>query len=230
MSSLGMNQTSVADNGGPSDTTLRRIIDGEPVGISTATLKKFDDAFGWTPGSAARTLAGGEPNYITQAGARMEAGFRSPFDGIVIPKIDWGPLESVVDDRWNELVTLQDRISRLPAAAALYVSEIVNQMLRQLGEDTDYVVEHQRGGSYYMRRIHATPSATGADDDAGLSNGYPASGKTETFVDQQPPADARQADHDLAARRGPGRTKGEQLQDRDARLGEESQVDPSEEG
>ena len=61
MSRLGLTQADVADRGGPSDTTLRKILDREPVGISPATLKKLDDAFGWNAGSAAATLEGGSP-------------------------------------------------------------------------------------------------------------------------------------------------------------------------
>lgn len=60
-SALGVTQTEFSKRGGPSDTTLRKIIDGEPVGISARTLKGLDIAFGWSPGSAARTLSGGDP-------------------------------------------------------------------------------------------------------------------------------------------------------------------------
>lgn len=58
---LGVTQAEFSKRGGPSDTTLRKIIDGEPVGISARTLRGLDIAFGWSAGSAARTLAGGDP-------------------------------------------------------------------------------------------------------------------------------------------------------------------------
>lgn len=61
MSRLGLTQAGVSERGGPSDTTLRKILENEPVGISTATLSKLDKAFEWDPGSAAATLAGGQP-------------------------------------------------------------------------------------------------------------------------------------------------------------------------
>lgn len=59
---LGVTQDFFHDElGGPSDSTLRKIIEGKQVGISAQTLNAFDKAFAWTPGSAARTLAGGNP-------------------------------------------------------------------------------------------------------------------------------------------------------------------------
>lgn len=64
-SALGVTQAEFNRLGGPSDTTLRKIMDGEPVGISARTLNGLDTAFSWSPGSAARTLAGGEPTPLT---------------------------------------------------------------------------------------------------------------------------------------------------------------------
>lgn len=64
MSVLGLTQANVAERGGPSDTTLRKILDNEPVGISAATLRKLDTAFRWKEGSAAAALAGGGTPYI----------------------------------------------------------------------------------------------------------------------------------------------------------------------
>lgn len=54
MSALGLTQADVSRRGGPSDTTLRKILDGDEVNVSTATLTKLDTAFAWTPGTAAR--------------------------------------------------------------------------------------------------------------------------------------------------------------------------------
>ena len=61
MSRLGLTQADVAARGGPSDTTLRKILEGLDVGVSIATLKKLDSALEWEPGSAARALEGSEP-------------------------------------------------------------------------------------------------------------------------------------------------------------------------
>ncbi|QRY43126.1 hypothetical protein JVX93_21520 [Mycolicibacterium boenickei] len=60
-STLGVTQAEFQKRGGPSDTTLRKIVAGDPVGVSARTLNGLDKAFSWQPGSAARTLAGGDP-------------------------------------------------------------------------------------------------------------------------------------------------------------------------
>lgn len=57
----GLTQTQIAKRGGPSDTTLRKLMDGEPVGISAVTMKKLDIGLGWTPGSSVRVYQGGQP-------------------------------------------------------------------------------------------------------------------------------------------------------------------------
>ncbi|QHJ86386.1 immunity repressor [Gordonia phage Kuwabara] len=57
----GLTQTQIAKRGGPSDTTLRKIMDGDLVGISAATMKKLDIGLGWTPGSSVRVYQGGQP-------------------------------------------------------------------------------------------------------------------------------------------------------------------------
>jgi hypothetical protein len=61
MAELGLTQAAIRERGGPSDTTLRKILEGAPVGMTIATLSKLDHSLGWTKGSAARTLAGGDP-------------------------------------------------------------------------------------------------------------------------------------------------------------------------
>lgn len=61
VAALGLTQAQITERGGPSDTTLRKIMGGELVGISAATLKKIDTSLGWMPGSAIRVLQGGEP-------------------------------------------------------------------------------------------------------------------------------------------------------------------------
>lgn len=63
---LGMTQAEFQTRGGPSDTTLRRIMEGHDVGVSPRTLLGLDVAFGWAPGSAAKALAGGDPPPATQ--------------------------------------------------------------------------------------------------------------------------------------------------------------------
>lgn len=63
VSASGLTQAQLHQRGGPTDTTLRKIIKAEPVGLSPTTLKKLETAFEWEEGSAARALAGGDaPN------------------------------------------------------------------------------------------------------------------------------------------------------------------------
>ncbi|SEB29204.1 hypothetical protein SAMN04490239_0043 [Rhodococcus koreensis] len=61
---LGLTRDQVHAAGGPADTTLARI---ENPTSTTApprarTLRRLDEGLRWSPGSAARTLAGGEPD------------------------------------------------------------------------------------------------------------------------------------------------------------------------
>ncbi|GFG83350.1 hypothetical protein [Mycolicibacter algericus] len=58
---LGVTQVELQKLGGPSDTTLRRIMEGHDVGISVRTLNGLDAAFDWPTGTAARVLAGADP-------------------------------------------------------------------------------------------------------------------------------------------------------------------------
>lgn len=59
---LGLTQEDVARNGGPTDTTLGKIENGEwNPGNRKITLRKLDTGLRWAEGSAQRTLAGGDP-------------------------------------------------------------------------------------------------------------------------------------------------------------------------
>lgn len=93
---LGVTQLEFKERGGPSDTTLRKILDGEPVGISTRTLAGLDRAFGWTPGSAARTLAGGTPAPMSKDAGLFLSKIRHPRNsGMVNEAIDNGDQDLV---------------------------------------------------------------------------------------------------------------------------------------
>ncbi|MGU3650608.1 hypothetical protein [Mycolicibacterium sp. A43C] len=87
MERLGFTQVDVDERGGPSDTTLRKVLDGKRTdSISVRTLKMLDAAFGWEPGSAARTLAGGEPTIVDPGSAQSS------------PKSDSQPRQQTVAD------------------------------------------------------------------------------------------------------------------------------------
>ncbi|MCV7080001.1 hypothetical protein [Mycolicibacterium insubricum] len=60
--SLEISQAEFRRRGGPTDTTLRKIMDDqELVGIAPRTLSMLDAGFGWPPGAAANVLSGGVP-------------------------------------------------------------------------------------------------------------------------------------------------------------------------
>lgn len=58
---FGLTQQEVADQGGPSDTTLSKLETGIAETVSPRTLKKLDTGLGWKKGSARAVLYGGEP-------------------------------------------------------------------------------------------------------------------------------------------------------------------------
>jgi transcriptional regulator with XRE-family HTH domain len=64
---LGMTRDQVREAGGPSDTRLASIEDGAGPKPSASTLAKLDNALEWVPGSAARTLSGGDPTALNPA-------------------------------------------------------------------------------------------------------------------------------------------------------------------
>lgn len=77
-SALGVTQAEFNRRGGPSDTTLRKILDGSEVGISARTLNGLDRALDWTPGSAARTLTGGDPTPMSHKAGEFLTKLRHP--------------------------------------------------------------------------------------------------------------------------------------------------------
>ncbi|UGU31374.1 hypothetical protein LT350_33680 [Mycolicibacterium smegmatis] len=66
-------------------------MDGQPVGISARTLNGLDRAFKWTPGSAARTLAGGDPTPLSDEAGEFVSKLRHPSRaGRVVVDLDRG--------------------------------------------------------------------------------------------------------------------------------------------
>lgn len=58
---LGLTLDDVQDAGGPSDVTTSKVEKGLVGAVSAGTLRKLDVGLRWNSGSAARTMAGGEP-------------------------------------------------------------------------------------------------------------------------------------------------------------------------
>lgn len=62
---LGRSQIGVWRSGGPSNSTLTRLENGEGDPPSPSTLRKLDKGLDWVPGSAAAVLNGGSPTSLT---------------------------------------------------------------------------------------------------------------------------------------------------------------------
>ena len=76
---LGLTQEGVSQNGGPTDTTMGKIENGEwTPGNRKVTLRKLDVGLRWAPGSAARTLAGGDPTPLSDEADEFLSKIRHP--------------------------------------------------------------------------------------------------------------------------------------------------------
>lgn len=63
---LGLTQVQIGTSGGPSAPTLQKIEAGADPTISARTLNNLDKPLRWAEGSAARTLAGGNPTVLQE--------------------------------------------------------------------------------------------------------------------------------------------------------------------
>ncbi|GAA2070986.1 helix-turn-helix domain-containing protein [Williamsia deligens] len=191
---LGLDVAELARTAGVDAKTIRSMEGGDRW-PRDSTVAKIERALGWEPGSVEAVANGGEP--VVRGSDDLDVGQ----SGVVVG--DWRALEAEVDTRWDELVSLRPRISRLPAAAALYVSTVVDTILRELGEDPRYDVERMGNGGYRLRSHR--PVAT------------------------EPPADALtgelQSDYDLARRTAPGKSQGQLIREQHDREAESEGVD-----
>ncbi|ORA62164.1 hypothetical protein BST24_08455 [Mycobacteroides franklinii] len=176
MSRLGLTQASVTERGGPSDTTLRKILDNEPVGISPTTLKKIDDAFGWDPGSAAATLAGGTPTVsgiIRGRSGRPIQSFQA-IEGAEQEELELLRLATIVIDA-RDLVRSQS--GPLMTALAAVLDEATELVTRQVArsrsddlEDAQWFISEARaantirrkGDTYVLEKHESAPRRSAA--------------------------------------------------------------------
>lgn len=63
---LDMSQLDVWQAGGPSNTTLTKIENGEMEALARTTARKLDTGLRWEPGSARRVFEGGEPTPLRE--------------------------------------------------------------------------------------------------------------------------------------------------------------------
>ncbi|NLU83296.1 helix-turn-helix domain-containing protein [Rhodococcus sp. HNM0569] len=103
---LNLTQDDVTAAGGPSDAAQTRAENGTGPTPSTSTLRKLDLALEWEPGSAARTLEGGEPVPLEDASPPAPAP----------PALQLGP--SQIPLELETLVELLDPHARLARIAA----------------------------------------------------------------------------------------------------------------
>ncbi|WP_454175333.1 helix-turn-helix domain-containing protein [Gordonia sputi] len=210
MSQLGLTQTAVAERGGPSDTTLRRIIEDEPVGISTATLAKIDKAFNWDPGSAAATLSGGQP---TVSGTLRDSSGRVLNRFTALHGHEQHLLEQIV-------------IGKLLGDAREFVhgrpGPDNNLLARSLDEAFELAVR-----ALAREQDYSLADAEWRINEERAANSIRRQG--DVYVVEDP---SRQSDYELVAgadRRLVKQSKGERFNDEVSLAGEESQVDPGEE-
>ncbi|WP_072689878.1 helix-turn-helix domain-containing protein [Rhodococcus marinonascens] len=106
---LNLTQDQVTAAGGPSDAAQTRAENGTGADPSIETLRKLDTALRWVPGSAARTLDGGDPTPLETL-AREE-----PLPRSHPPTL--GPSEIPLDlDTIVEILDPHSRIAKLSAA------------------------------------------------------------------------------------------------------------------
>lgn len=157
---LGLSQEDVAAEGGPTDTTLGKIENCEwTPGNRKVTLRKLDAGLRWEPGSAVRTLAGGDPTPLLSSEAPsvgdsnsgpglrpgslaaslvMSTRERQMLAEVRNKLIDQSALtseESLLLTKFveeEELRTLHVRIDWLPRAEQLEVSALVNDLHMQI--------------------------------------------------------------------------------------------------
>ncbi|EOM75952.1 hypothetical protein Rrhod_2706 [Rhodococcus rhodnii LMG 5362] len=143
---LGLTQDEVTAAGGPSDAAQTRAENGTGPAPSAETLRKLDLGLRWEPGSAARTLAGGEPTPIEDV---------APPPRRRAPELQLGPRQIPLDlETLVDLLGPQGRLSRL----ALEHPEI--GALAEISADLDDVVGSITG-AYVTRLLEANGGPEG---------------------------------------------------------------------
>lgn len=198
MSRLGLTQASVMERGGPSDTTLRKILDNEQVGVSTMTLKKLDDAFGWDAGSAAATLAGGRPTVTTEIqGAAGRIRLIHGLDEADQESLELIRLAQIVHDArdvaQSQSGPFMTALAALLDEAAELVTRIVTRVEGDGRENAEWFIEQARANNNIRRQgdVYVIDNNEGESD-----------------VDQAaPPRASSEADEGEKTRRGVGRRR-----------------------
>ncbi len=144
---LGIAQEDLRDYGGPSSTTLSRIELGTADKIARITLRKLDESLQWAAGSAARTLAGGQPTLL-QRTRPVDNEELAAFARDVVEAA--GAIATSVRAAERELTEghQQWAAGHLHAARAVTAQLIANAMRREMGN----AEEPASGASVQARR------------------------------------------------------------------------------
>lgn len=95
---LGLRQDQLVERRGPSTTTMTKVENGNPPPPSAVTLRKLDTSLGWEPGSAQKTLDGGNPTPRSPDAGETPRKFRLPTSSFVgdIPAEQFEELSDLV--------------------------------------------------------------------------------------------------------------------------------------
>lgn len=176
---LGMTQEQVAKAGGPTDTTMGKIENSEwTPGNRKTTLRKLDIGLRWTPGSAARTLAGGDPVPLSEDAGDFLSKIRHPqYAAGVSAGVDKGdePLLAVLDEilqTGNLPANAQEQLVRLRDDAVIeqfprrYESLTRNRKLRVARYGSEVWIEQLKEEKQNAVATE-TQSATSPEGDKG---------------------------------------------------------------
>ncbi|GAS92639.1 helix-turn-helix domain-containing protein [Mycolicibacterium brisbanense] len=198
---LGLTQEEVERNGGPTDTTLGKIENGEwTPGNRKTTLRKLDVGLRWRDGSAQRTLAGGHPENLTDVPPRPSHVEPAPEDDPVVRLVDivnanWLRAEAVV----NQAMELDlpesflHRIRSLVRGFGAYLAEEITGLAAPRAERDEAMAElfRRRDRADQLLRQKEEHNANIHDRDQTPSSGTPPEGnQIQEVGDDQDDAEA----------------------------------------
>lgn len=122
-SELGLSQIELWKRGGPSNSTLTGIESGVSQPPSRTTLRRLDAALEWTPGSAARVLAGGDAAIETPHGSAA-AGKQDQGAGLAVELALGADAAAAITLAQNTPDAVVDSVMRLVKLARQAATEI----------------------------------------------------------------------------------------------------------
>lgn len=224
-----------AEAAGMSDARWRQIAKGHnqasrdvrvPARAPDDTLARMARVVGATPDQlreVGREDAADELERLTAAASAATTTITASTqaDGFVMRPSDWRQFEGQTTERWADIGTLQARLAKLPMAALLYISTLVDLILIdiQQGDSHAEPVAPTTDPAASTPRAQGAPHQEGHAGD-GQQNDKP-EGLTEPNQGAQPDA-RRQSDYDLVHRTRDPRVPKE--------IPDESDAAPDEEG